>query len=76
MSLADNVNKIEVEIQSARTEFNKMRTGNKAATTRFRKHLQNIKLLAQECRTGAMSFVPGTEGTPVQDGSEVDDNDE
>ena len=50
MSLEQLMNIMREEMHSAENEAMKFHTGNKSAGTRVRKHMQNIKNLAQNVR--------------------------
>ena len=47
----DLLQNLETEVEQLKAEYAKFERGNKAAGTRARKHLQNIKKVAQELRT-------------------------
>jgi|TARA_R110000782_G_scaffold45706_16_gene101414 hypothetical protein len=46
----DSLDKLQGLVESCREDFNKAKGGNKAAGTRVRKTMQDIKNLAQEIR--------------------------
>jgi hypothetical protein len=46
----DSLDKMQGLVESCREDFNKAKGGNKAAGTRVRKTMQDIKNLAQEIR--------------------------
>lgn len=46
----DSLDKMQGLVESCREDFNKAKGGNKAAGTRVRKAMQEIKNLAQEIR--------------------------
>ncbi len=46
----DLLQSLESELESFKAEYAKFGRGNKAAGTRSRKHLQNIKKMAQDLR--------------------------
>ena len=50
MNLGDLMETIKDEVSIAMHEADKFSAGNKAAGTRVRKHMQNVKHLAQEVR--------------------------
>lgn len=54
---------IESELERVKAEHAKFENGNKAAGTRARKHLQNIKKAAQELRNSIQSSKKDEEGT-------------
>ena len=47
MSLENLISTMKQEMEMAENEAMKFNTGNKSAGTRVRKHMQNIKLTAQ-----------------------------
>ena len=51
MSLQELMTIMREEMHSAENEAMKFNTGNKSAGTRVRKHMQNIKTVAQNVRT-------------------------
>ena len=51
MSLEELMSTMREEMHSAENEAMKFNTGNKSAGTRVRKHMQNIKTVAQNVRT-------------------------
>ena len=51
MSLEQLMSVMREEMHSAENEAMKFHTGNKTAGTRVRKHMQNIKTVAQNVRT-------------------------
>ena len=51
MSLEQLIGTMRQEMENAETEAMKFATGNKSAGTRVRKHMQNIKTVAQDVRT-------------------------
>ena len=51
MSLEQLMSVMREEMHSAENEAMKFNTGNKSAGTRVRKHMQNIKTVAQNVRT-------------------------
>ena len=50
MSLQELMTVMREEMHSAENEAMKFHTGNKSAGTRVRKHMQNIKTVAQNVR--------------------------
>ena len=50
MSLQELMTVMREEMHSAENEAMKFNTGNKSAGTRVRKHMQNIKIVAQNVR--------------------------
>jgi len=50
MSLQELMTVMREEMHSAENEAMKFNTGNKSAGTRVRKHMQNIKTVAQNVR--------------------------
>ena len=50
MSLEQLIGTMREEMQSAEMEVMKFGTGNKSAGTRVRRHMQNIKTVAQNVR--------------------------
>ena len=50
MNLQDLMSTMREEMHSAENEAMKFNTGNKSAGTRVRKHMQNIKTVAQNVR--------------------------
>tara|TARA_R100001443_G_C3279777_1_gene160112 strand:- start:402 stop:581 length:180 start_codon:yes stop_codon:yes gene_type:complete len=50
MNLEDLMSTMKEEMHSAENEAMKFNTGNKSAGTRVRKHMQNIKTVAQNVR--------------------------
>ncbi|MDR0518018.1 MAG: hypothetical protein LBH25_13345 [Fibromonadaceae bacterium] len=46
----DLMQNLETEVEQFKIEFAKFERGNKAAGTRARKHLQNVKKVAQDLR--------------------------
>jgi hypothetical protein len=46
----DSLDKLQGLVESCREDFNKAKGGNKAAGTRVRKTMQDIKNLAQDIR--------------------------
>jgi hypothetical protein len=50
-----SLNNLLAEIELLKAEYEKFERGNKSAGTRARKHLQNIKKLAQEVRVEIQS---------------------
>ena len=51
MSLEQLISTMRSEMENAEIEAMKFNTGNKSAGTRVRKHMQNIKTVAQNVRT-------------------------
>jgi len=51
----DCLQNLEKELELLKVEYAKFSSGNKTAGTRARKHLQNIKKIAQELRTSIRS---------------------
>ena len=51
MSLQELMTVMREEMHRAENEAMKFNTGNKSAGTRVRKHMQNIKTVAQNVRT-------------------------
>ena len=51
MSLEQLIGTMKQEMYMAENEAMKFNTGNKSAGTRVRKHMQNIKTVAQDVRT-------------------------
>ena len=51
MSLEQLIGTMRQEMENAEMEAMKFTTGNKSAGTRVRKHMQNIKTVAQNVRT-------------------------
>ena len=51
MSLEQLISTMKNEMENAEIEAMKFNTGNKSAGTRIRKHMQNIKTVAQNVRT-------------------------
>tara|TARA_Y100000593_G_scaffold79428_1_gene147883 strand:+ start:44 stop:223 length:180 start_codon:yes stop_codon:yes gene_type:complete len=51
MNLEELFGTMRNEMESAEMEVMKFSTGNKSAGTRVRKHMQNIKTVAQNVRT-------------------------
>jgi len=51
MSLEQLISTMRSEMENAEIEAMKFNTGNKSAGTRVRKHMQNIKTVAQDVRT-------------------------
>ncbi len=51
MSLQQLIGKMRKEMENDEMEAMKFNTGNKSAGTRVRKHMQNIKTVAQNVRT-------------------------
>ena len=51
MSLEQLIGTMRKEMENAEMETMKFTTGNKSAGTRVRKHMQNIKTVAQDVRT-------------------------
>ena len=51
MSLEQLIGTMREEMENAEMEVMKFGTGNKSAGTRVRKHMQNIKGIAQNIRT-------------------------
>ena len=56
MSLEQLMSIMREEMHSAENEAMKFNTGNKSAGTRVRKHMQNIKLTAQNVRQEVQSI--------------------
>ena len=56
MSLENLITTMKQEMEMAETEAMKFNTGNKSAGTRVRKHMQNIKLTAQNVRQEVQSI--------------------
>tara|TARA_Y100000401_G_C8312305_1_gene220469 strand:+ start:100 stop:279 length:180 start_codon:yes stop_codon:yes gene_type:complete len=56
MSLENLISTMKQEMEMAETEAMKFNTGNKSAGTRVRKHMQNIKLTAQNVRQEVQSI--------------------
>ena len=50
MSLEQLIGTMREEMENAEMEVMKFGTGNKSAGTRVRKHMQNIKIVAQNVR--------------------------
>ena len=50
MNLEELFGTMKSEMENAETEVMKFSTGNKSAGTRVRKHMQNIKTVAQNVR--------------------------
>jgi hypothetical protein len=48
--MSDSFHRLAAMIEAARADFEKAETGNKAATARVRKAMQDIKNLAQDIR--------------------------
>ena len=51
MSLEQLISTMRSEMENAEVEAMKFNTGNQSAGTRVRKHMQNIKTVAQDVRT-------------------------
>ena len=51
MSLEQLISTMKSEMENAEIEAMKFNTGNQSAGTRVRKHMQNIKTVAQNVRT-------------------------
>jgi len=51
MSLEQLISTMRSEMENAEIEAMKFNTGNQSAGTRVRKHMQNIKTVAQDVRT-------------------------
>jgi len=51
MSLEQLISTMRSEMENAEIEAMKFNTGNQSAGTRVRKHMQNIKTVAQNVRT-------------------------
>ena len=51
MSLEQLISIMRSEMENAEIEAMKFNTGNQSAGTRVRKHMQNIKTVAQDVRT-------------------------
>ena len=51
MSLEQLISTMKSEMENAEIEAMKFNTGNQSAGTRVRKHMQNIKTVAQDVRT-------------------------
>ena len=56
MSLENLISTMKQEMEMAENEAMKFNTGNKSAGTRVRKHMQNIKLTAQNVRQEVQSI--------------------
>ena len=56
MSLENLISTMKQEMEMAENETMKFNVGNKAAGTRLRKHMQNIKLTAQNVRQEVQSI--------------------
>ena len=56
MSLENLITTMKQEMEMAENETMKFNVGNKAAGTRLRKHMQNIKLTAQDVRQEVQSI--------------------
>jgi hypothetical protein len=56
MSLENLITTMKQEMEMAENETMKFNVGNKAAGTRLRKHMQNIKLTAQNVRQEVQSI--------------------
>jgi hypothetical protein len=56
MSLESLITTMKHEMEMAENEAMKFNTGNKSAGTRVRKHMQNIKLTAQNVRQEVQSI--------------------
>ncbi len=52
----ENVNRIQEVLNNVQTDVEKFGNGNKAAGTRIRKAMQEIKTLAQNVRTEVQSI--------------------
>ena len=52
----ENVNRIQEVLNNVQTDVEKFGNGNKAAGTRIRKAMQEIKTLAQDVRTEVQSI--------------------
>ena len=53
--------KLMAAVETAKDDVQKAEGGNKAAGTRARQHMQEIKNLAQEIRKEILNFRSGTE---------------
>ena len=56
MSLENLISTMKQEMEMAENDAMKFNTGNKSAGTRVRKHMQNIKLTAQNVRQEVQSI--------------------
>ena len=61
--MSANYERLVALIGAARTDVEKAEEGNKAATARVRKHMQEVKALAQEIRKEMLDLRQGARPT-------------